>query len=109
MNSIRNRVYAGEIAGGADTVEYVIVAIVAVIIGAALIAFGNKMQQQITEAKEAQEELQQMVISLKNIAKQKLESGETAAAKAILSQVQQYAPDDDEIKTLLHNLEEEVQ
>ena len=46
MNSIRNRVYAGEIAGGADTVEYVIVAIVAVIIGAALIAFGNKMQQQ---------------------------------------------------------------
>lgn len=49
MNSIRNRVYAGEIAGGADTVEYVIVAIVAVIIGAALIAFGNKMQQQMTE------------------------------------------------------------
>lgn len=46
---------------------------------------------------------------IKNIAKQKLESGETAAAKAILSQVQQYAPDDDEIKTLLHNLEEEVQ
>ena len=49
MNSIRNRVYAGEIAGGADTVEYVIVAIVAVIIGAALIAFGNKMQQQMTK------------------------------------------------------------
>lgn len=48
MNSIRNRVYAGEIAGGADTVEYVIVAIVAVIIGAALIAFGNKMKQQMT-------------------------------------------------------------
>lgn len=48
MNSIRNRVYAGEIAGGADTVEYVIVAIVAVIIGAALIAFGNQMQQQMT-------------------------------------------------------------
>ena len=48
MNSIRNRVYAGEIAGGADTVEYVIVAIVAVIIGAALVAFGNKMQQQMT-------------------------------------------------------------
>ena len=38
MNSIRNCVYAGEIAGGADTVEYVIVAIVAVIIGASLIA-----------------------------------------------------------------------
>ena len=69
----------------------------------------NRMQQQITEAKEAQKELQQMIISLKNIAKQKLESGETVAAKAILSQVQQYAPDDDEIKTLLHNLEEEVQ
>ena len=50
-----------------------------------------------------------MIISLKNIAKQKLESGENVAAKAILSQVQQYAPDDDEIKTLLHNLEEEVQ
>lgn len=49
MNSIRNRVYAGEIAGGADTVEYVIVAIVAVIIGAGLIAFGNKMKQQVTE------------------------------------------------------------
>lgn len=49
MNSIRNRVYAGEIAGGADTVEYVIVAIVAVIIGAALIAFGNKMQQQMAK------------------------------------------------------------
>ena len=49
MNSIRNRVYAGEIAGGADTVEYVIVAIVAVIIGAALIAFGNKMQQEMTK------------------------------------------------------------
>ena len=49
MNSIRNRVYAGEIAGGADTVEYVIVAIVAVIIGAALIAFGNQMQKQMTK------------------------------------------------------------
>lgn len=49
MNSIRNRVYAGEIAGGADTVEYVIVAIVAVIIGAALIAFGNKMQKEMTK------------------------------------------------------------
>ena len=45
MNSIRNRVYAGEIAGGADTVEYVIVAIVAVVIGAALIAFGNQMDE----------------------------------------------------------------
>ena len=36
MNSIRNRVYAGEIAGGADTVEY-------------LIAFGNQMQKQMTK------------------------------------------------------------
>lgn len=44
MNSIRNRVYAGEIAGGADTVEYVIVAVV---IGAALIAFGNQMRDQM--------------------------------------------------------------
>ena len=41
MNSIRNRVYAGEIAGGADTVEYVI--------GAALIAFGNTMRSQMDE------------------------------------------------------------
>ncbi len=49
MNSIRNRVYAGEIAGGADTVEYVIVAIVAVVIGAALIAFGNQMRRQMDE------------------------------------------------------------
>lgn len=49
MNSIRNRVYAGEIAGGADTVEYVIVAIVAVVIGAALIAFGNQMRNQMDE------------------------------------------------------------
>lgn len=47
MNSIRNRVYVGEIAGGADTVEYVIVAIVAVVIGAALIAFGNQMRVQM--------------------------------------------------------------
>lgn len=47
MNSIRNRVYAGEIAGGADTVEYVIVAIVAVVMGAALIAFGNQMRDQM--------------------------------------------------------------
>ena len=46
MNSIRNRVYAGEIAGGADTVEYVIVAIVAVVIGA---AFGNQMRNQMDE------------------------------------------------------------
>lgn len=49
MNSIRNRVYVGEIAGGADTVEYVIVAIVAVVIGAALIAFGNTMRSQMDE------------------------------------------------------------
>lgn len=49
MNSIRNRVYAGEIAGGADTVEYVIVAIVAVVIGAGLIAFGNQMRKQMDE------------------------------------------------------------
>lgn len=47
MDSIRNHVYAGEIAGGADTVEYVIVAIVAVVIGAALIAFGNQMRVQM--------------------------------------------------------------
>ena len=47
MNSIRNRVYAGEIAGGADTVEDVLVAIVAVVIGAALIAFGNQMRDQM--------------------------------------------------------------
>lgn len=47
MDSIRNRVYAGEIAGGADTVEYVIVAIVSVVIGAALIAFGNQMRDQM--------------------------------------------------------------
>ena len=40
---------SGAIAGGADTVEYVIVAIVAVIIGAALIAFGNQMQKQMTK------------------------------------------------------------
>lgn len=64
----------------------------------------DRMQQQITEAKEAQKELQQMVISLKNIAKQKLESGEIVAAKAILSQVQQYAPDDEEIKSLLDKM-----
>ena len=44
MNSIRNRVYAGEIAG-----EYVIVAIVAVVIGAALIAFGNQMRDQMDQ------------------------------------------------------------
>lgn len=49
MNSICNRVYAGEIAGGADTVEYVIVAIVAVVIGAALIAFGNQMRSQMDQ------------------------------------------------------------
>lgn len=49
MNSIRNRVYAGEIDGGADTVEYVIVAIVAVVIGAALIAFGNQMRSQMDQ------------------------------------------------------------
>ena len=49
MNSIRNRVYAGEIAGGADTVEYVIVVIVVVVIGAALIAFGNQMRKQMDE------------------------------------------------------------
>lgn len=49
MNSIRNRVYAGEIAGGADTVEYVIVVLVAVVIGAGLLAFGNQVSGQVTK------------------------------------------------------------
>ena len=61
MNSIRNRVYAGEIAGGADTVEYVIVAIVAGRVvnglvnalifarGSYSMAFGNQMRNQMDE------------------------------------------------------------
>ena len=70
----------------------------------------NRMQQQITEAKEAQKRITTNDHLIEKYCK--AETGEwrnRCCESYILSQVQQYAPDDDEIKKLLHNLEEEVQ
>ena len=63
----------------------------------------DEMKRQTTEAAEAQKELQQMVIYMKNLAETRIEREELDAARAIFSQIQQFAPDDEEIKRLLDN------
>ena len=64
------------------------------------------MKRQTTEAAEAQKELQQMVIYMKNLAETRIEREELDAARAILSQIQQFAPDDEEIKRLLDQIKQ---
>ena len=66
----------------------------------------DEMKRQTTEAAEAQKELQQMVIYMKNLAETRIERGEPDAASAILSQIQQFAPDDEEIKKLLDQIKQ---
>lgn len=66
----------------------------------------DEMKRQTTEAAEAQKELQQMVIYMKNLAETRIERGEPDAARAILSQIQQFAPDDEEIKKLLDQIKQ---
>lgn len=66
----------------------------------------DEMKRQTTEAAEAQKELQQMVIYMKNLAETRIEREELDAARAILSQIQQFAPDDEEIKRLLDQIKQ---
>lgn len=66
----------------------------------------DEMKRQTTEAAEAQKELQQMVIYMKNLAETRIERGELDAARAILNQIQQFAPDDEEIKRLLDQIKQ---
>ena len=47
-----------------------------------------------------------MVIYMKNLAETRIERGEPDAARAILSQIQQFAPDDEEIKKLLDQIKQ---
>lgn len=64
----------------------------------------DEIQRQENEKAIAKKELQQMVVYMKNLAKTRLERGETDIAKTILEQVVQYAPEDEEIKHLLVQL-----
>lgn len=65
----------------------------------------DEIQQQNAEADVAQQELLQMVASLKGMAKNQLEKGNITATKQILLQIQPYAPEDEEIKSILMELD----
>lgn len=61
----------------------------------------DDVQKRDREANEAQVELRRLIATLKKAAKMQLESGQYQAAKDILLQVQQCAPEDAEVQTLL--------
>ncbi len=61
----------------------------------------DEVQNRDRELSEAQVELRHLVATLKRTARLQLEKGETQAAREILLQVQQCAPEDEEVKELL--------
>lgn len=64
----------------------------------------DDVQKRDREANEAQVELRRLIAALKKAAKMQLEAGQYQAAKDILLQVQQCAPEDAEVKALLERL-----
>ena len=68
--------------------------------------FRDKLKKRTQEAEKAQEELLKMAESLKSVAKLRMERGEYETAKSILLQTQQYVPEDEEIKSILMELDE---
>lgn len=66
----------------------------------------DEVQRRHREAAEAQTELQKLIAALKRTARAKMDGGEYQAAREILLQVRQCAPDDREVEELLANLAE---
>jgi len=67
----------------------------------------DDVKQRESESSEAQVELRYLIATLKKTAKQQMESGNLTEAKQILLQVQQCAPNDEEVKELLGRIDEE--
>ncbi len=66
--------------------------------------YRDEVQNRSQNADEAQVELRYLIATLKRKAKQQIEREEYQAAKEILIQVQQCAPEDEEVKKLLEQL-----
>ncbi|MDE5591210.1 MAG: hypothetical protein K2J60_19050, partial [Acetatifactor sp.] len=66
--------------------------------------YRDEVKNQNQNADEAQMELRYIIATLKRKAKQEIEREEYRAAREILVQVQQCAPDDEEVKELLRKL-----
>lgn len=64
----------------------------------------DDVQQREREADEAQAEMRRIISALKKAAKQQIAAGNTQAARDILLQVQQCAPEDAEVRELLDSL-----
>ncbi len=76
------------------------------VLGAYAKLYRDEVQKRTKEATEAQSELRYLVVALKKKAGQQIEQGEYQAAKEILLQVQQCAPDDGEVTELLEGIEQ---
>lgn len=61
----------------------------------------DDVQKRGREADEAQSELRRLIATLKKAARMQLEAGQAQAAREILLQVQQCAPEDEEVRELL--------
>lgn len=66
----------------------------------------DEIQRRDREADEAQGELRRLIGTLKKAARMQIESGGYQAAKEILLQIQQCAPEDEEVRELLQKLSE---
>lgn len=66
----------------------------------------EEIQNRSREADEAQSELRRLIATLKKAARVQIENGAYQAAREILLQVQQCAPEDDEVRELLQKVRE---
>ncbi|MGN0403041.1 MAG: glycosyltransferase [Acetatifactor sp.] len=64
----------------------------------------DEVQRRNCETESAQAELQDLIITLKNLARQQIECGNCQGAKEILLQIRQCAPGDEEVGELLEQL-----
>lgn len=82
---------------------------VSVILEKALESYAEKLKENVQnrdqEAEKARQEMEVLVSSLKTTARLRMERGEYQVAREILIQIQQYAPEDEEIKELLKEAE----
>ncbi len=69
----------------------------------------DEVKKHDREASEARLELRYLIATLKRTAKQQIESGEYQAAREILQQVRQCAPEDEEVETLIKQIDERIQ
>ena len=66
----------------------------------------DEIQNRDKEANEAQSELRRVIATLKKAARVQMAGGAYQTAKEILLQVQQCAPEDDEVRELLQKVSE---